>query len=125
MILIIGLPNSGKTTLSSKYANVIHYDDYMDGDKVIELMHESEDEVVIEGIYNRRKGRARLLSVCPHGERKVCIWLETPVEECLRRERAYRKRPDSIVLHHARTFEEPTYDEGWDEIIIIKTDTDF
>lgn len=52
--------------------------------------------------------------------KKTCIWIDTPLEECIQRED--RNRPIEIILLHADTFEPPTYDEGWDEIIVIKGD---
>ena len=36
-----------------------------------------------------------------------------------RREKKFRQRPDTIVTAHAKAFEPPTKEEGWDEIIVI------
>lgn len=122
--LIIGLPNAGKTTFSERYADVIHYDD---------LRNLKQDERtpiyaaadVIEGIYNSAESRKRILSAWrDRKERRVVIWLDTPVLVCLERERRHRMRPDSLVLYHAKSFEPPTLDEGWDEIQIIRWQPD-
>ena len=50
------------------------------------------------------------------GKNKKCIWLNTSKEIVLK-----RMAKDGIpVSRYHFDFEPPTYDEGWDEIIIIQ-----
>ena len=124
LILICGLPNAGKTTHSSKYDTVIHLDDMPHKGGQFEncnrIASEMKGDVCVEGVYNSVKNRKRLLKACKHQEKKVCIWIDTPLEECVRRESEYRKRPINMVRTHYKLFEKPTLDEGWDEVIVIK-----
>lgn len=120
MVLIIGLPNAGKTTYSERFGSVLHYDDISHHRRAerLEIVRNARVDA-IEGIYNTRKSRAAILDIFK-GEHNTCIWIDTPTDECLRRENNYRKRGEHLVLFHARSFEPPTLDEGWDEIIRIK-----
>ena len=121
----MGLPNSGKTTYSMQYENVIHLDDYSKSKfkKCNEVVKNTDGNVVVEGIYNSEIRRKELLDVVKDKKcRNVCIWLDTSTEECLRRENLYRCRGDHIVKKNARLFDEPTLSEGWDEIMIIRGD---
>ena len=121
LILIIGLPNAGKTTYSKQFKNVLHLDDFpwnkfLNCNEAVRLV---DDDVVIDGIYNLRCRRERLLeAVRDKSEKKVCIWVDTPLEECIKR--SVFGRSERIVRDGARMFQPPTYDEGWDEIIIVK-----
>ena len=121
MTLICGLPNAGKTTYSSQYGNVIHYDDVTAprGKHPIQVlcdMVSAMDDVCVEGVFissHERKKIAQSYS----GTRKVCVWLNTPLEECVRREN--RNRATCIINNCQALFQPPTCDEGWDEIIVI------
>lgn len=113
MTLIIGHPRSGKTTFSQKYEKVIHLDDYRFNcyEGVLKALSHTEDEdVVIEGVYNRATQRIAVLHKYKGHSKRVCIWLNTPLEIRSKR-KGYHK--------HDEYFEPPTYAEGWDEIIII------
>ena len=117
MTLIIGLPNAGKTTYSQRYTNVLHLDDFPWNRwlNCNEAVRQSDGNVVVEGIYNLRCRRERLLeAVAGKNVRNVCIWLDTPQDECLRREDRGR---DARTI--TDIFQPPTLDEGWDEIIRI------
>lgn len=116
LTLICGLPNAGKTTYSKKYTNVIHGDEIQDFNNVYEMVSQTDD-VCIEWIFLDSYIRKKVLSAYM-GDYKVCIWLDTPIEECLRRED--RNRGMAIVRNCSMAFEPPTYDEGWDEIIRIR-----
>ena len=121
--LICGLPNAGKTTYSQRYDNVIHFDDCpLPRNEIFESkVAQSQGDVYAEGICNSKKSRGMFLKAIAHRtDKKVCIWIDTPLKVCLEREKAYRKRPLSMVEQHAKRFEPPTLDEGWDEIIIVK-----
>ena len=124
LTLICGIPNAGKTTYSSRYDNVIHFDEVSHKGGQFKMCNEmaskADGDVVVEGVYNSVRRRKELLEACSHHDRKVCIWLDTSLEECLEREANYRKRPLGMVRSHHRSFEMPTYDEGWDEIIVIR-----
>lgn len=122
MILIIGHPNSGKTTYSQQYDNVIHLDDFP-RNKFLncnEAVKKTDGNVVVEGIYNLRCRRELLLKQV-EGKSciNICIWLDTPIEICLEREKNYRKRPQEMILSCCNTFQPPTLDEGWDKIIRV------
>lgn len=123
MILICGIPNAGKTTYAKRFDNVINFDrvkgtNRQMHERVLEMV-KNNPSAVIEGVYNKAEDRKKLVQACGGGK---VIWLNTPVDECIRREEAYRKRPILIVESCAKHFEPPTYDEGWDEIIIIGGD---
>lgn len=116
MILIIGRPNAGKTTYSAKFDKVIHLDDFpWKNDRFHNCnlaVAEADEDTVTEGIYTTRKRREEWLAVAKG--RKVCIWLDTPLEECIARNSRGRS------IFSMRHVEPPTYDEGWDEIIVIR-----
>ena len=119
MILIIGHPNAGKTTYSERFENVLHLDDFPRSKflNCNEAVRKSDGNVTVEGIYNLRCRRKKLLeAVKGKDTRNVCIWLDVPKDECLRRES--RNRNASVITHSP--FEPPTLDEGWDEIIHLR-----
>lgn len=127
MILITGLPNAGKTTFSKKFNSVTHYDDYKGrtNAECYKLCNRaaarSEDDLlVVEGVYYSADQRKELLRHVQDRLVKICIWLDTPPEECLKREN--RGRPHLMIETHVQKFEPPTLDEGWDLIIIVRND---
>ena len=126
MILIIGIPNSGKTTYSLQYSNVIHFDNEpglcRDIYKNIIEKVSLNNNLVIEGVYARIKDREELVKASKI--HNTCIWINTPLETCLSREDEYRHRGQHLVIWAAEAFEPPTLDEGWDEIIIISGEDD-
>lgn len=100
IILICGLPNAGKTTFSARFSKVVHFDECpMPRREVFEqIIAKAQGDICAEGVCNSSKSRLSFLHAVSHKqERKVCIWLDTPLEECIRREKAYRKRPISMV----------------------------
>lgn len=111
--LICGYPRAGKTTYSQKYDNVIHLDTvkgYM-GSRyrgVYKVVSETDGDVVVEGVFGRVKERTELLKA--YKGKKVCIWLDTPLE--------VREKREGYIKHRDY-FEPPTLEEGWDEIIKI------
>ncbi len=122
MILICGLPNAGKTTYSAIFENVIHLDDIPHktfGEQLYKCnrLAAANEHSVVEGVYNTKRRRRELLRACKSHQKKVCVWIDTPYEECVRREN--RGRPHIVAIHY-KMFEPPTLDEGWDEIIIVR-----
>ena len=65
MILIIGIPNSGKTTYSKNFEKVIHYDDFKltTPDRHIQILTliKNNDNICIEGVYEDSKHRKDLV----------------------------------------------------------------
>lgn len=121
MILVCGIPNAGKTTYSQAFQNVVHYDDMIGiaRQRYTELNElATNGGLIADGVFGERKRRVELVESA--SDKATCIWIDTPVKICLQRERSGRMRGDFIVLHHAKTFEPPTLDEGWDEIIIVR-----
>ena len=116
MILICGLPRAGKTTYSKSFENVIHCDDYgvmpipLRYDKCAENVRTSKD-IIIEGVYERSSYRKELVQAY-QGTYTKCIWLDTP--DYIRHER------DGWSRNCDFPFEPPTYDEGWNEIIVVR-----
>ena len=70
MILIIGIPNSGKTTYSENFEKVIHYDNFklttLDRHIQILTLIKNNDNICIEGVYEDSNilVRLSLSSVC-------------------------------------------------------------
>lgn len=122
MILICGIPNAGKTTLSKYFRNRVHSDDIkLHGRSrisyICNLIELSDDNICIEGVFGLSRDRIRFIQASKG--RKTCIWVDTPEEICIEREKNYRGRPLTIIFGNARTFQPPTYSEGWDRIIKV------
>ena len=112
MTLICGHTRAGKTTYSQRFDNVIHFDDIRSRSKVIKAVTEADSDIVVEGIYYAPEHRAELCNAYNGFTR--CIFIDTPDE--IRAKRMGRK------ILHPYPFLKPTYDEGWDEIIVIRGD---
>ena len=112
----MGMPNAGKTTYCERFGNVVHLDDRRTIAATCKAMH-GMDDVTVDGIFPTRSTRRRLLRAY-EGNGKRCIWLDVPYGECLRRET--RGRSSAFFERFSDLFEPPTYDEGWDEIIIVR-----
>lgn len=125
MILICGIPNAGKTTYSNRFDNVIHYDDVNSTENepliitLLKLINACPENVCVEGLFLKAFYRKELVSNV-NKKKKICIWLDTPLEECFKRE--LRERSLVLIREACTFFDPPTFDEGWDEIIIIRGD---
>ena len=117
--LICGLPNAGKTTYSAQFDNVVHIDEVISNKRgaVVVEMIQSADDMCLEGVFPLAD-RRKMYREAYGGEGTRCIWLDTPYEECVRREN--RGRKEIIFKNCLAFFEPPTLEEGWDEIIIIR-----
>ena len=111
--LIIGLPNSGKTSYSNNYENVIHADNYKTKE-VKEFVSKADGDIVVEGIYILRSDREPLIK--SYNGLKKCVVMDTHVDVCISREN--RGRFPNLVTGMNEWFEIPTFDEGWDIIEI-------
>jgi len=111
LTLICGHPRAGKTTYSKRFDNVIHLDDSGSTQNVLQKVRRITDDVVVDGVYYSPKQRKELLNAYK-GQGFRCICLDTPKE--VREERYGHK------IKHDYPFLIPSFDEGWDEIIIIR-----
>lgn len=137
ILAISGIPGSGKTTLANQLAQqynaTVHSYDNMTGANTKESMDGSVKRawleaisadlragksVVCDGLNLTVKDREEVLSaVADIPCKKVLIIKNVPLETCLQRNRQRRARlPDFVLEQSAERWEEPTLDEGWDEI---------
>lgn len=115
--LICGRSRAGKTTYSKRYDNVIHLDAFGFRDKAYKGIHEHiatlDGDIVVDGIYDTPERRRALLDAYKGGGKRICIWLDTPLDVI-----------ESRFIYKPRTlphpFDPPTIEEGWDEITIIR-----
>ena len=148
LILLVGIPGSGKTTYAKKYisesskmtvhlsSDSIRYELY--GDESIQgnpadvftLMQKRAVAALNEGydvIYDAtnitRKDRASIIGMCPKFARIKCRIIWAPIEECIKRD-SERKRTvgKEVIDKMLKRFQAPFYDEGMDEIEIVRPD---
>lgn len=117
LVLVCGIHNAGKTTYAQRFGIVVHLDELGSYDAVCDAVRGINGDIAVDGLYPLRVQRRRLLEACGDRGKNVCIWLDAPLDECIRRED--RGRPLFVIRKCASAFEPPTLDEGWDEIIRI------
>lgn len=68
-----------------------------------------------------REGRAVYIRIARHfGARVEAVYFDTPLEECLRRNREReRKVPEDAMLKMASQLERPSVHEGFDAVLIV------
>lgn len=146
-IMLVGLPGAGKTHMAQQLAKnyntvVLSSDDIRREiygneatqgihDEVFGLMNKRTADCLRNGmnvIYDatnlRRKNRKHLLSVLPKECNKKAYIVWARYETCLERD-AHRKRSvgKEVIDRMIKNFQVPYYDEGWNYIGVITTDS--
>ena len=145
LILLVGIPGSGKTTYAKEYVNshlnTIHLssdsiraelygNESIQGNPadVFSLMQKRAIEALNDGIdviYDStgitRKDREGIINVCPKFAKIEAHIIWAPIELCITRD-ATRERTvgKEVIDRMLKRFQAPYYDEGIDEIKIIK-----
>ena len=147
LILLVGIPGSGKTTYAKNYieqnSDTIHLssdairkelygDEAIQGNpsEVFSLMQKRAVEALNEGydvIYDAtnitRRDRASIISICPKFYQIEVHIIWAPIETCIERD-ATRDRTvgKAVIDKMLKRFQAPYYDEGINEIIIVRPD---
>lgn len=144
LIIMSGLPGSGKSTYAAKLAKkehawIVSADEirkYLYGDA---SRNDEPNKIFAKVFYSIHKGLSRKKSVIVdcvsvtaasrkkylrkyEGEydKSVCVYMDTPVEICKsRNSKRDRVVPDDAIDKFAERMEIPTKDEGFDEIIVM------
>ena len=142
LIILVGIPGSGKTTYAKKHIdeNTIHLssdliraelygDESIQGNpaEIFSLMQKRAVKALNEGcnvIYDAtnitRKDRAPIISACPKFAKIECHIVWAPIEECIRRDTTRGRTVGVEVIDRMlKRFQAPFVDEGIDEIEII------
>lgn len=148
LILLIGLPGSGKTTYAEKYisehhSNIIHLSSDKiraelwgneatqgDNNEVFSLMQSRAIETLNNGqsvVYDAtsitRKDRSYIISQCPKFAKIETHIIWAPIETCIERDAARERTVGKEVIDRMlKRFQAPFYDEGIDEIKVILPD---
>ena len=145
LILLCGIPGSGKTTWAKNYISKnpdfvhlssdairaeLYGDENIQGNpvEVFTLMQKKAVEslnagynVVYDATSMTRKDRAGIISMCPKFTHIQCNIIWAPIETCIERD-ATRERTvgKEVIDRMLKRFQMSYYDEGIDEINIIR-----
>lgn len=145
LIILCGIPGSGKTAYAKSYiehnCNTVHLssdairkelygDESIQGNPVdvFALMKKSAIDALNDGcnvIYDAtnitRKDRASIIDVCPKFAKIECHIIWAPIETCIERDtNRGRVVGKEVIDRMLKRFHAPYYDEGIDEIQIVK-----
>ena len=137
LIVLCGIPGSGKSTLAQQLAKIYDaklysYDDISRGNRpgnsyevhsnillsIAEDLH-NKTNIVWDDLNIRAETRTKVLEAVSDIEcNKILIVMTTPLGECIRRNAGRQHRlPDWVINHIYRKYQQPTLEEGWDEIL--------
>lgn len=129
IIVMVGYPGSGKTTVSNdtfKKAGyfVAHGDDFKTSAKMIKAAKTSIQEgksVVFDATNPTIEKRKEYIDFAiAHKIAVRCIWVATTFEESLVRNNAREKPVPKIVFNvYRKRFQEPTKEEGFGDVVIV------
>lgn len=148
-IMLCGLPASGKsqTTIELKKMGMnIYSSDEIRVELTGNINNQKENDLVFKTLHNRiredlKKGKDCVYDACNTSYKrrrdflqnlkkipceKICIFMATPLEECIKRN-SERERavPQKVIEKMYKNFNIPYYYEGWDEIRIIYNEPRF
>lgn len=147
LILLVGVPGSGKTTYAKKYIESKPGTVHLSSDKIRAELWGNEavqgdnnevfglmrprainalnfgDNVIYDCTNITRKERADIISACPKFAKIEAHIVWAPIEICIERD-ATRKRTvgKDVIDRILKRFQAPYYDEGVDEIKVILPD---
>lgn len=145
LILLCGIPGSGKTTYAEKIKNSYTYhlssdsirkelygDENIQGnpsdvfalmqDRAIMLLNNGFD-VIYDATNITRKDRNSIITKCPRFAQIECHIIWAPIETCIERDAARERTVGKEVIDRMlKRFQAPYYDEGIDKIKVIFPD---
>lgn len=148
--MLVGLPGSGKSTYAKKLkkvygddvTSIIESDSYRerlyggseiqgDNNELFKLIHEDILEklsnginVIFDATNISRKNRVSIAQKLSNNVVKECIIIATSYSRCVERNNSReRKVPKNVIDRMWKSFQVPTYTEGWD-VIDIEYDYD-
>mgnify|MGYP002762276695 FL=1 len=145
LILLCGIPGSGKTTYAEKIKNSYTYhlssdairkelygDENIQGnpsdvfalmqDRAIMLLNNGFD-VIYDATNITRKDRASIIAKCPKVAQIECHIIWAPIETCIERDSARERTVGKEVIDRMlKRFQPVFYDEGINEIKVILPD---
>lgn len=147
LILLVGIPGSGKTTYGRSYTTEHTYTIHLSSDairaelygdesiqgnpaEVFALMQKGAINALNDGydvVYDAtniiRKDRANIITTCPKFAKIEAHVVWAPIETCIARDTARERTVSKEVIDRMlKRFQAPYYDEGIDEIKVILPD---
>lgn len=144
LILLVGIPGSGKTTYAEKYIeehpDTVHLSSDKireelwgneatqgDNNEVFSLMQSRAIEALNNGqsvVYDAtnvtRKDRSYIITLCPKFAKIECHIIWAPIETCIERDAARERTVGKAVIDKMlKRFQAVWFDEGIDEIKIV------
>lgn len=145
LILLVGIPGSGKTTYAKEYVetryNTVHLssdtirkelygDESIQGDpaevfslmqtRAVEALNEGKD-VIYDATNVTRKDRASIINVCPKFAKIEAHIIWAPIGMCIERDTTRERTVGKAVIDKMlKRFQFPFYDEGVDDIKIVR-----
>lgn len=144
MIMMCGLPASGKSTkaveLAKKYNANIHSSDEIRKELSGDINNQNINDLVFQTLHNRIKEDLKHNKSCVYDAtnirykqrkgflcelekipcEKICVLMATPYEDCLKNNNSRdRKVPETVIEDMYKHFDVCWFYEGWDKIEII------